>query len=68
MRSEASDPENAESDRNIKDMVSFIQISESEIKWIDVSESKKGIAIGDTSTPQVSDNSYDIEKEKEGQQ
>ena len=69
MRSKAASPEHAESDRHIKDMVNFIQVSESEIKWVDVSEqSKKGIVIGEGTTPQVSDNSYDIEREKEGEQ
>ena len=47
-------------------MVSFIQISESEIKTIDVSESKKGIVIGENNTAPATDNSGDVAKEGEG--
>ena len=54
----ATGPDHVDSDRKIKDMVSFIQISESEIKTIDVS--KKGIAIGEANTPV--ENSLDVEK------
>ena len=68
MRSQASDSEHAESDRHIKDMISLIQISESEIEWIDVSESnKKGIAIGEANSAQISDNSLDVDKQGEGE-